>query len=81
MNHPAKVTIVDKSGEAFECKGRYYDDGKVLCVYEDKKLLIDPEWYNAKDAKRMMIYKECRWSPFYLKSVVLDGKLLKFETR
>jgi hypothetical protein len=78
--HPAKVSIVNKAGEVFECKGQFYTDGRILCLHEGKKLLIDPEWYNPKDARRLMVYKEGRWSPYLLKSVVLDGKLLKSES-
>ena len=77
--YPAKVSIVNKDKEVFECKGQYYADGKILCIHNGKKLFLDPTWYNQKDARRLMVYKESRWSPFWLKSVVLDGKILKSE--
>ena len=69
MNAPAKVTIIDSSGNTIECKGRYYGNGKILCVHEGQRLLVDPEWYHPGDPLRLMIYGESKWSQYRVYSV------------
>lgn len=73
-NCPAKVAIVDSEDNVFECPGRFYFDGKILCIHEGQRLLVDPEWYHKKDPKRLMIYNAGKWSRFRVKSVLLDSK-------
>lgn len=76
-NCPAKITIVDNDGNEFECPGRVYFNGKILCVHNEQRLLVDPEWYYKKDPKRLMVYKVGKWSMFRIKSVFLDSKAVR----
>ncbi len=74
---PAVVTIIDyATGEEFECRGKYYGDGRVKCVHNDTTLMVDPEWFYPKDPKRMFAYGESRWTSFRVKSILLDSKAI-----
>ena len=73
----AIVTIIDAEGEEIVCQGRYYGTGKVKCRHGELTLIVDPEWYNRKDPKRMFAYgEESRWTEFRVKSVLLDSKAI-----
>lgn len=72
----AIVTIIDAEGEEIVCRGKYYGDGRIICRHKELTLMVDPEWYNRKDPKRMFAYGESRWTEFRIKSVLLDSKAI-----
>lgn len=77
MPCPANVTIINKDEVEHLCPGRYHGDGRITCTYKGRTLMVDPEWYYPKDARRLFIFGESKWSKWYVKSVVLDAKHLR----
>lgn len=73
-NCPANVTIQIEGELPIECKGRYYGDGRVICDYEGRIFMVDPNNFHAKNPKRLFDYKTGEWTEFVIKSVVLDSK-------
>jgi hypothetical protein len=72
---PAKVTIIHKDAEMDDpgivCSGKYYGDGRIAVEHDGHMLLVDPDCFNAKDPKRLMLYGESKWSVWRVRSVVL----------
>lgn len=76
-----KVTVCDKEEEIFKGRGIYYVDGRVRVQIEefDGILEIDPNSY-GKNPRRLMYQDESgdyRWSPYYLRSMLLSAKPVK----
>lgn len=76
-NAPANVVILDSEGNETKCKGRYYGDGRVLCVLGDRRLMVDPENYREDDPKRMFDYDKRKWTGYRVKSVILDSAYIR----
>lgn len=74
MRCPAIVTIIDPDENEFKCLGVYFGTGRITCVHECVKLVIDPACYHPKDAKRLCSVNG--WSTFRVKSVLLDSKAI-----
>ena len=74
MRCPAIVTIIDFDENEFKCKGTYFGVGRITCVHDGVKLVVDPECYYRKDAKRM--FSVDGLTDFRVKSVLLDSKAI-----
>jgi hypothetical protein len=75
---PANVVIIDKYGkEEFECKGRYYADGRLLCQVGERQMLYDPQHPYDEDLKRLFLIDTEKWSKFCIKSVILDSRYIR----
>ena len=73
MKCPAIVTIIDFDENEFKCTNAYYfGNGRIVCYNRDRKLVLDPECYHPKDAKRL--YSADGWTEFRVKSVLLQVK-------
>ena len=76
-NCPANITIIDREGNEYLCRGRYYGDGRILAAHGDKRLVVDPENYRDDDPKRMFDYDKMKWTPYRVKSVILDAAFIR----
>lgn len=74
MKCPAIVTIIDPAENEFKCPGTYFGSGRITCMHEGVKLVVDPKCYYRKDAKRM--FSVDGLTEFQVKSVLLDSKAI-----
>lgn len=75
---PAIVTIENRNTKKVTvCKGRYYGDGRILCDYDGRLLLCDPDRYDDDDPKRMFDYREDTWTSYRIKIITLDSVFIK----
>lgn len=74
MRCPAAVTIIDSEDNEFKCSGFYFGTGRITCVHEGAKFVIDPACYCPHDAKRLC--SAGGWTEFRVKSVILDSKAI-----
>ena len=74
MKFPATVTIIDFDENEFKCQGFYFGVGRITCLHNGVKLVVDPECYYHKDAKRM--FSVDGLTDFRVKSVILDSKAI-----
>lgn len=76
-NCPARVTIEDRDGNEFRCLGRYYGNGRILCSYNERLLMCDPECYHEDDPKRLFDYDKDVWTRYRIKSVILESTFIR----
>ncbi len=74
----ADIVIIDTDDEEeYNCKGRYYGDGRILVDYKGHWLGVDPECYHSQDPKLLFIVKNGKWSRFRIRSVIIDSKAIR----
>jgi hypothetical protein len=77
-NCPANIVIRDdKDGKVYECKGRYYGDGRVLVQHGDRMLMCDPACFDEDNPKRLFDYNKDRWTKFSLVSILLVASFIR----